>query len=95
MLRTTCECFSFFTAACRIHAVYLADAQAVDPGEAVGQVRLHCGRVARLSQDLHQVVVGQEVEAGEQLAPRVQVDFQGPLDLLQVPDGPAQVLWEP
>ena len=64
--------------------VHLSDLQSGYVIEAFLEVGLHGGRVARLPQDLQQVVVGQEVEPGEHLPLGLQVHVQCPLDLLQL-----------
>ena len=55
----------------------------LDGVEALGQVRLHCVRVARVAEDLEQLVVGQEKEAREGSALHLQIGLEPLLDALQ------------
>lgn len=61
----------------------LVHLQALDIVEAFLEVRLHGFGVFRLTQDLQQIIVGQEVEPWEDLSLGLQVHVQGFLDLLQ------------
>ena len=60
-----------------------APADLCDVLEALPQVRLDGGRVLGLREDLEQLVVGQEVEAREGGALRLEVIAQTLLDLLE------------
>lgn len=62
---------------------YLLDLEALDVVKALLEVGLDCVGVAGLAQDLQEVVVGKEVETGEDVALGLQVHIEGLLDLFQ------------
>ena len=64
--------------------MYLVHIQALDVVEALLEMRLDGFGVFGLTQDLQKVVVGQEVESGEDLPLGLQVHIQGFLDLFQL-----------
>lgn len=63
---------------------YFVHIQALDVVEALLEMRLDGFGVFGLTQDLQKVVVGQEVESGEDLPLGLQVHIQGFLDLFQL-----------
>eukprot|EP00760_Papus_ankaliazontas_P005950 PhM_4_TR1281/c1_g1_i1/m.7220 len=79
----------------RLLATVRFKAQFVDTFEAFAQVRLHLLRIAAVAKDLQQVVVGQEVEAGEELALVVEEVIEGSLDVFEVLRHAVELVEEP
>ena len=63
---------------------YLHDVERLDVVEALVEVTLHRFRILRLTENLEQVVVAEEVEAREDLALRLQIHVERLLDLLKL-----------
>ena len=63
---------------------YLHDVERLDVVEALVEVTLHRFRILRLTKNLEQVVVAEEVEAREDLALRLQIHVKRLLDLLKL-----------
>ena len=62
---------------------YLGHFEFIDVVEAFLEMGLHCLWVLGLAENFQQIVVGQEVESGENLSLRLEIHVQGFLNLFQ------------